>query len=159
MKAKANSYMIEMLPNLWSFPPAGCTRVQSSGLSEGGTAVGADPPPSCAGASPLWPTCAGDIPTHKDRPWPGQSPHGDDLCLFCPCWSPSGFDNLSKDMKWVDICQRKECSCHHFDPEENLDWASRYLFWYQDTVPSHIYEKMCVAATLPSASAAFWNDK
>lgn len=73
-------------------------------------AVGADPPPSCAGASPLWPTCAGDIPTHKDHPWPGQSPRADDLCLFCLCWSPTGYDNLGKDMKRVDIFQRNECS-------------------------------------------------
>lgn len=99
MKSKTDSYMIERSPNLWSFPPAGCTRVQSSGLSEGGMAVGADPPPSCAGASPLWPTCAGDIPTHKDHPWPGQSPRGDGLCLFCPCWSPTGYDNLDKGEK------------------------------------------------------------
>lgn len=61
--------------------------------------VGADPPPSCAGASPLWPTCAGDIPTHKDRLWPVQSPHGDGLCLFCLCWSPTGYGNLHSDMK------------------------------------------------------------
>lgn len=79
------------------------------------TAVGADPPPSCAGASPLWPTCAGDIPTHKDRPWPGQSPRGDGLCLFCPCWSPTGYDNLGKGVKRVDICQRNACSSYHFD--------------------------------------------
>lgn len=91
--------MNENSPNLWSFLPAGCTRVQSSGQSEGVMVVGADPPPSCAGASPLWPTCAGDIPTHKDRLWPVQSPHGDGLCLFCPCWSPAGYGSLHNDMK------------------------------------------------------------
>lgn len=66
-------------------------------------AVAADPPPSCAGASPLWPTCAGGIPTHKDHLWPVQSPRGDDLCLFCPYWSPTGYDNLRNGVKRVEI--------------------------------------------------------
>lgn len=82
--------------NLWSCLPAGCTRAQSSGRWAEGRVAAGDPPPSCAGASPLWPTFAGDTPTHRGRPWPGRSPHEDVQCLFCLCLSPNGYDNLGR---------------------------------------------------------------
>ena len=82
------------LTNLWSCLPARCTRALSSGRWEEGRAAGGDPPLPCAGASPLWPTCAGDTPTHRGRLWPGQSPRGDGQCLFCLCWSPNEYGIL-----------------------------------------------------------------
>lgn len=71
-----------------------------------GTAAAGDPPPSCAGASPPWPTCAADTPTRRDRLGPGRSPRGDGPCLSCLYWSLNGHDNL-KETKDVSIVRQE----------------------------------------------------
>lgn len=127
--------------NLWSCLPARYTRALSSERWEEGRAAAGDLPPSCAGASPLWPTCADDTPTRRGRPGPLQSPRGDGPSLFCPCWSLHGRGNLWKggrgfDRRW-DQLGKKGDVCGTWRIAETFYWldesASRVKYQFLST--------------------------